>query len=633
MNNRHNRTKRYCISFILSVTLYSLPFTLNFIPGAARASGEIVLVRAPETIPEGDDVTVIVSASARETDIDRTLALEYPTGWKMKRAWRVEAGSDHAVNLAPFAEVTTLLSPESGHTAIALADYSQDFDPDADGIAYFIDFTTKPLTGKTASESFIIKAGLVERSDPDAPPEIDPKTKKRIPANHEWRMTFPSRYDFSFNEVTSKRLSTSIEIERVPKTSRALVLDGTNYAMATFHGQPELLQDYFQHPFSIQCWCRTNGFDQRMLRMQSGSGSELQMVVGVLGQPSLILTGPKARSIIASHAVINDGAWHNLVLSKDSLGNIRLFVDAQAPTIVRTPTPLFDSIINVTIGDSSKANKDFSLDELRLLKGAYRDPADFTRGMMIAYRDTSHRAFAVFHFDDFGEISRSSVSDAEPMYFALDSAAYLRETTSPVESEPATLTAELISPTRVSIAWHTSTELGVKQYVLERRIGAYGPFEKVLSIDAKHGIKTPKRGQSIALNASYHASEDLPKLNGDIDLYYRIALLGFGEKEQPIYTSPVNLEYAPNRDIFVEQNEPNPFNAATSIAIRLTKPETVRLSIFDMIGREVVVLVDAKLEAGRHVYDLDATNWPQGIYFYKVKTGSAIITRKMVLIK
>ncbi len=294
---------------------------------------------------------------------------------------------------------------------------------------------------------------------------------------------------------------------------------------------------------------------------------------------------------------------------------------------------MFGDIINMAIGDSSKKSKDFSLDELQLLKGAYRDVAEFEKGMIMAYHDTGRRAFAVFHFDDFGGIAKSSVSETAPMYFSLDSSATIRETTSPVEAEPGTLTAELLSPTRVAIAWHTSSELGIKQYVLQRRIGPYGPFEKVLSIDAKHGIKTPKRGQPIASIASYHASEELPKLNGDIDLYYRIELIGFGEKEQPIYTYPVKLEYAPNRDIFVEQNEPNPFSATTSIAFRLTKPEAVQLSIFDMIGRQVAVLVDERLDAGRHVYDLDATSWPPGIYFYKVKTGTAIITRKMVLLK
>jgi hypothetical protein len=45
------------------------------------------------------------------------------------------------------------------------------------------------------------------------------------------------------------------------------------------------------------------------------------------------------------------------------------------------------------------------------------------------------------------------------------------------------------------------------------------------------------------------------------------------------------------------------------------------------------VLVNDKLDPGRHVYDLDATRWPAGIYFYKVKTARVTITRKMTLIK
>jgi hypothetical protein len=52
-----------------------------------------------------------------------------------------------------------------------------------------------------------------------------------------------------------------------------------------------------------------------------------------------------------------------------------------------------------------------------------------------------------------------------------------------------------------------------------------------------------------------------------------------------------------------------------------------------MIGREVATLVNTKLDPGRHTYTLDATNWPGGIYFYKVKTAKTTITRKMVLAK
>jgi hypothetical protein len=629
-----NYRRKNCIRFILHCSCFILFFSIFACsPLSVFASGEIAFVRAPEEIPEGDDVTVIVSASARETNIDRTLAIQYPAGWKLKRAWGVESGSDHAVTISRFDEVTAMLSKESGHEAVALADYSDNFDPDAAGMAYFIVFSTKPVAGKASTETGSIKAALIERTDPDAPPEIDPKNKKKIPADHNWRMTYPSRYDFSFAEITSKRLIASVTIERVPKAERALVLDGTKYAMADLNGRTELLRDYFQHPFSIQCWFRTTGYDQKLLRMQTENGNEIQLDIGILGQPTILVAGRELRSILTSKAITNDGAWHNLVFSKDSVGNLRLFVDAQPPATEHTTLPILDGIVNLTIGDSSKTSKDFSIDELRFLNGAYKDPADFTHGMMIAYRDTSHRAFAIFHFDDYTSVARSSVNETSPLFFTLDSSAFLRETASPVEAEPATLSADLSSPTKVAITWQTSSELGVKQYILERRAGPYGPFEKALTLDAKHGIKVPKRGQSVVSRNVYHATEELPQLKGDIDLYYRIALVGFNEKDPPIYTFPVKLEYAPNRDVFVEQNEPNPFNTITSIAFRLTKPESVRLSIFDMIGREVIVLADEKLATGRHSYDLDAKDWPQGIYFYKVKTNSATVTRKMVLLK
>ena len=124
-------------------------------------------------------------------------------------------------------------------------------------------------------------------------------------------------------------------------------MDGTKHAMANFNGRPELLRSYFQHPFSVHCWFRTNGFDQNLLRMQSGDSSEVRLVIGVLGQATLELSGTKEHIILASHAIVNDGGWHNLVVSNDSLGNIRLFVDAQPPVFTHVALPMFGDIINM----------------------------------------------------------------------------------------------------------------------------------------------------------------------------------------------------------------------------------------------------------------------------------------------
>jgi hypothetical protein len=607
---------------------------------SARASGEIAFIRVPEEIPEGDDITVIVSASPRETGIDRTLAIDFPASWKLKRAYRVEAGSDHAVRIPQAGEISSLFAKEPGDNVLSFADVSDDFDPNADGIAYFIVFTTKPLTGGKADQSATVKAALVERSNPNAPREIDPKTKRPKPINTEWRMVFPPKLAFSFTGITSKRLIATVRLERITENARALVAEGKKNAVATLHTRPELLAQFFNRPFSIECWFRTTGIQQTFLQLD-GDKTKLQLGTGLLGQPLLRSRGAENKVIEAVRAIVNDGTWHNLVLSRDSTNKLRLFIDAGLPTIVDLPKELFQNITSVEIGDSASED-DFSIDELRLSRSAYRDPSEFEEAIVTSARDTSQQAFAIFHFDEFGWSARSSVpllvtldqkGEYIPIFFALDSGTRILETSSPVQPDPVMLNVDLISSTRVGVHWNTTSELGVKQYRLERRIGTFGAFEKVLSVDAKHGMKSPKRGQSIVSRNSYSAQEDLPKLGGDIELYYRLVVAGFNEKE-PLFSSiPVKLEYGADRDVFVEQNDPNPFNPTTVIAFRLTKPEVVRLSVFDIIGREVAVLENGKLDPGRHAYPLDATNWPGGIYFYKVKTARTTITRKMVLAK
>ena len=144
-----------------------------------------------------------------------------------------------------------------------------------------------------------------------------------------WRMTFPSRYDFSFKRVTSKRLMASVGMERVPKISRALVLNGAK-AMAIFHGRPNKLAIIFSILFRFN-----SGFERQdrpkfatyaIWRRERGSPYDR------FARTAIDCTCGKGNSpILTSRSISNDGAWHNLVLSKDSLGNLRFLIDAQSP--------------------------------------------------------------------------------------------------------------------------------------------------------------------------------------------------------------------------------------------------------------------------------------------------------------
>jgi len=89
-----------------------------------------------------------------------------------------------------------------------------------------------------------------------------------------------------------------------------------------------------------------------------------------------------------------------------------------------------------------------------------------------------------------------------------------------------------------------------------------------------------------------------------------------------------------NFDGFVlAQNYPNPFNPRTIISYRLPVTSSVTLKVYDVLGNEIASLVNEEKPAGEYEVEFDATGLPSETYFYQLKTGSFIQTKKMILIK
>jgi hypothetical protein len=86
-------------------------------------------------------------------------------------------------------------------------------------------------------------------------------------------------------------------------------------------------------------------------------------------------------------------------------------------------------------------------------------------------------------------------------------------------------------------------------------------------------------------------------------------------------------------DYSLEQNFPNPFNPATSIRYLLPDPSFVLLKVFDLLGREVAVLVNEDQPAGSHQVEFRAEHLPSGIYFFTLQANGYTKVRKMVLMK
>ncbi len=88
----------------------------------------------------------------------------------------------------------------------------------------------------------------------------------------------------------------------------------------------------------------------------------------------------------------------------------------------------------------------------------------------------------------------------------------------------------------------------------------------------------------------------------------------------------------PNKFV-LQQNFPNPFNPTTVISFTIPLPGFVTLKVFDVLGNEISILVDAEMKAGKYSIEFNATNLTSGLYFYQLNAGNFIDTKKLILLK
>ena len=100
------------------------------------------------------------------------------------------------------------------------------------------------------------------------------------------------------------------------------------------------------------------------------------------------------------------------------------------------------------------------------------------------------------------------------------------------------------------------------------------------------------------------------------------SVTGFGQNEN----------MGPN-EFSLKQNYPNPFNPVTKIGFHIPNDGYAKLTVYDITGKEISVLIEGELKQGRFDADFDGSNFPSGVYFYRLQTNEFSSTRKMILIK
>ena len=179
-----------------------------------------------------------------------------------------------------------------------------------------------------------------------------------------------------------------------------------------------------------------------------------------------------------------------------------------------------------------------------------------------------------------------------------------------------------LSGNNVTLNWSTATETNNQGFEIQRSNG--GEYQ-VVGYVAGHGTTVEPQSYSFT-----------DQNVGTGKYQYRLKQIDYDGKFE--YSSVVEVEVVGPKEFSLAQNYPNPFNPATSIDFTLAVDSKVTLKVFDVLGQEVMTLINGNYTSGSHKVNFDASGLNSGVYVYRIdavgidgKTFSS--TMKMILNK
>ncbi len=176
----------------------------------------------------------------------------------------------------------------------------------------------------------------------------------------------------------------------------------------------------------------------------------------------------------------------------------------------------------------------------------------------------------------------------------------------------------------VKLSWNTATEINNYGFDVER--GSHTStslsvteWEKIGFVNGNGNSNSPKNYSFIDDNVTAGKySYRLKQIDND------------GQFE---YSKTINVDFNGVKKFELSQNYPNPFNPTTTIRFNLPEAGNVKLTLFNILGQEIMTLINEYKESGVHTINFDASELNSGMYIYEIEAGSFTQTRKMTLVK
>ncbi len=171
----------------------------------------------------------------------------------------------------------------------------------------------------------------------------------------------------------------------------------------------------------------------------------------------------------------------------------------------------------------------------------------------------------------------------------------------------------------VTLNWVTQTELNNLGFEIERK-NSTNDFINIGFVE----------GNGTSTISNFYTFVDKPEQSDK--LFYRLKQIDFDGTYS--YSQIIEIDFNSTPIEFaLFQNYPNPFNPMTTIKYSVPKTVLVKMNIYDILGREIIVLINEVKTPGNYEVDFNASNLSSGVYFYRIQAGDFLSTKKMLLVK
>jgi len=356
--------------------------------------------------------------------------------------------------------------------------------------------------------------------------------------------------------------------------------------------------------FTLSFWIKTTLMKGKMITFKSGIDKSFMIVGLKSGNIFFSINNSIGKYEVVLPKFVSDGKWHNIIIGQSD-NFLRFYIDGE-----RIDEVLIPNLLQFEINRPSVRVENVLIDEIVLLKGG---GAGIVERLSRYFVKADTEVIFLLKFENETVNISGNVSGVE------SSGVKFVPSSAPICSPEVKISAQL-KDNNIIINWEVEDPSFIDRFVVERKVRdeLFQPVYQIFPSEQKRYTFVDATAEN---NAVYYYRVKRVNRNGSIE-----------------FSDEVKIGMGLKRDFEIIGNFPNPFNSETRIIYNLFNDTYVKLTVYDIVGREIAILVDGFQSAGRHEISFNLGNVKSneitsGIYFYKLQTQRGYEIRKMIVIK